>query len=115
MEIWVEFDSHSSKFRISPEPAYVKRGSPVSWRFRADNLSDSARIRWNVYFNDGTPFGVKTAILSTLSGQIAGQHVAATGIVFADETGDYKYGVRAVDLSSGKTLGDDDPTLKVSD
>jgi hypothetical protein len=112
MEIWVEFNS--GKFRTSPDPAIVPRGTPIVWRFRADNAAETARIRWMVYFDRGTPFGDKSPpFATTLSGQVAGQHSAATTIAFADNPGDYKYGVRAEDASSGKQLGDDDPMIVV--
>lgn len=112
MEIWVEFDS--GKFRTSPDPAIVPRGAPIMWRFRADNLTETARIRWIVYFEHGNPFGDKSPrFIGTLSGQAARQHSAATGIAFADNPGDYKYGVRAEDALNGQRLGDDDPMIVV--
>jgi hypothetical protein len=115
MEIWVEFDRLTAKFRTSPEPATVKRGTPVKWRFRTDNSQETARIRWSVYFKpESNPFGYQRPIFSTLSGEADGQHSATTGIVFADTPGDYKYGVRAEDMSTEKELGNDDPWLKVS-
>jgi hypothetical protein len=114
MEIWVEFDSSTKKFRTMPDPAIVSKGTPVNWRFRTDNTEGPARIRWSVYFHNGSPFGTYTIDIPTFSGRITGQHIALTATMFADDPGDYKYGVKAENASTGALLGEDDPKLEVT-
>jgi len=112
MEIWVEFDGEKRKFNISPEPAVAKRGTPVMWRFQANNLSTVPQIRWVIHFGSSSPFGALNT-LTTKSSESAGQHTAATGPTPTDVVGDHKYAVRAVDPSTEDKLGDDDPYLRV--
>jgi hypothetical protein len=112
MEIWVEFDSSIRKFRVSPNPAIVKRGTSITWRFRADNFSGPG-ILWTVYFDQGTPFA--QSMFTTGSAISNGQHTGATTAKSADKPGDYKYGVRAQDSSTKNKLGDEDPILRVQE
>jgi hypothetical protein len=110
MEIWVEFDGN--QFRISPDPAVVNSGTPVIWKFQSNTLSNQ-RIRWEVYFSRGSPFHDQGDRFTTTTTRTFGQHAGATGAMSADDPGDYKYGVRAIDLPSRMLLGDDDPYLEV--
>ena len=111
MEIWVNFDV--GKFTIAPDPATVKVGTPVVWRFLA-NQSAPERIRWTVYFHHGSPFRVQPAEFVTTTQFSGGQHTGATGAVIPDDAGDYKYGVRAEDAHTQNKLGDEDPTDRKS-
>ena len=112
MEIWVEFDGE--KWVVSPDPAIVSRGAPIRWRFRSVSLS-VPQVLWTIYFAHGSsPFTSRATQLATTTLNIAGQHTGATGTMTAAEPGDYKYGVRAQDLSNQNTLGDDDPHLVVT-
>jgi len=121
VEVWIEFEY--GKWRISPDPARIKRGSQLVWRFRGDGI-DARRVRWTIYFTQLHPLtlgGVGSAIsgerlsIPTETFQLPeGQHVGVSPIVTADTAGDYKYGVRLEDLDEGKDLGDEDPLLIVT-
>lgn len=120
MEIWIEFEQ--GKWRVSPDPARIPRGSHLLWRFRGDSLT-ARRVRWTIYFAQGNPFvfGGGDAALSAERLAIPtetfrlpeGQHVGVSPIITADAPGDYKYGVRLEDLDEGKELGNEDPLLIV--
>ena len=111
MEIWVSFDF--GKFTVTPDPATVKAGTPLIWRFRS-NLAVQDRVRWTVYFYHGSPFRFEPKEISTTTQSAAGQHAGATGTMVPDDPGDYKYGVRAEDAFKQNILGDDDPRLIVT-
>jgi hypothetical protein len=114
VEIWVDFDGVTKKFTTHPQNAEVKVGTPVLWRFRSNNLSNVARVRWIVSFKNGSPFGDQGSRFTTVSRVSGAQHTGATGSNTADTEGDYKYEVRAEDASKkGETLGEEDPKLKV--
>jgi len=110
MEIWVEFNGKD--WRTTPDPAVVKRGELVSWRFQANGVHNRP-IRWLIYFDKRSPFGRQGNRLSTTTVPRSDQHVGMTEAKAADEPGEYKYGVRAEDLQEEVTLGDDDPRLIV--
>lgn len=121
VEVWIEFEH--GKWRISPDPARIKRGSQLLWRFRGDGI-DARRVRWTIYFTQVHPLtlgGVGSAIsggrlsIPTETFQLPeGQHVGVSPIVTVDMAGDYKYGIRLEDLDEGKDLGDEDPHLIVT-
>jgi hypothetical protein len=111
MEIWVEFDG--AKWSFSPDPAVVSRGTPIMWRFRSIALS-IPQVLWTVYFTHGSPFRSQGTQFTTTTANFVGQHTGTTGSVTADDPGEYKYGVRAQDVSNQSTLGDDDPRLVVT-
>ena len=118
MEISVEFDGR--RWRYSPDPAIVDRGTLISWKFQNTTLTTPA-IRWTAYFVHGSPFraqGIRffTTTLPTLrqqAGRIVAVHAGITVAVTAYDPGDYKYGVRAEDTMNRVGLGDDDPRLIV--
>jgi hypothetical protein len=67
-------------------------------------------LRATFYFPGESPFDWRTREL----------HVAASSSAIAlsqrvTKSGDYKYGVRVVDASSGREIGDDDPYIHVTD
>jgi hypothetical protein len=109
----VEFDGAYKKFTTYPQHAEVKVGTPLLWRFRSNNISNIARVRWIVSFKQNSPFGDQGSRFITVSRVSDEQHTAATGSSTADAEGDYKYEVRAEDVSQEKTLGEEDPYLKV--
>jgi hypothetical protein len=110
MEIWVLFDK--GKVTFMPDPAIVERGTPVVWRFQASGINPS-RLRWEVYFDNKSPFRGLGKLLITDTASSSGQHAGASGGRTADVPGDFKYGVRVVDTVARKTLSDDDPRLIV--
>ena len=118
MEIWVEFQN--KEWRISPDPAKVKLGTPVSWRFRATGLG-VRRVKWTVVFhkspfkhspkaNPGGPFVVSTETIPNENGQ----HIGTSPTTIADTPGDYKYDVRAENGENAEPLGNEDPYLSVA-
>jgi hypothetical protein len=112
MEIWVEFQD--GKWRTSPDPAKVKLGAPIAWRFRADQLA-VGRAKWSVHF-DKSPFtaagGSFTLSTSTTQDE-NGQHAGTSPIIDARKPGDYKYSLLAQDADTEETLGSEDPRLIV--
>lgn len=114
MEIWVEFDG--AKWSFSPDPAVVSRGTLITWRFRSVALAvpQIPQILWTVYFAHGSPFGTQGTQFFTTTANFPGQQTGTTGSVVAIDPGDYKYGVRAQNLSNKNMLGDDDPRLVVT-
>ena len=111
MEIWVSYDGQ--QFKFTPDRARVKVGTPVIWRFQADQLR-IASTRWTVFFQKGSPFLVKSNEFSTTTSNDLGQQTGATEPLIADTPGDYKYGVRAEDAATQVLLGEDDPYLIVT-
>jgi hypothetical protein len=111
MEIWVTLDG--AKFTISPDPATVKVGTPVIWRFLANQLAPE-RIRWTAYFHHGSPFRLQPIEFTTTTQLSSGQHAGATGAAVPEDPKDYKYGVRAENAQTQFKLGDEDPTLIVT-
>jgi len=110
MEICVEFDG--TKWAFSPDPAVVDIGTSVTWKLQANALSPP-QIRWTVYFDHGSPFRTQGTQFITTTLLTSNQHIGTTAAMSADDPGDYKYGVRAEDLSNQIILGDDDPRLVV--
>lgn len=110
MEIKVKFDH--GKFTFLPDPAIVRRGTLVNWRFQANGLP-FPQLEWVVYFNEGSPFRGQGAQIVVDTPAVDGQHIGTSPEMSADDPGDYKYGVRVVDATNQQTLGDDDPRLIV--
>lgn len=118
MEIWVEF--LDGKWRISPDPAEVKHGMPVLWRFRAEGLG-AHRVRWSVHFKKspfkpqpGSAAGGPFTIATETTQNENGQHTGSSSSTNTDNRpGDYKYDVRAQDAETDETLGNEDPRLIV--
>ena len=111
MEIWVTFAG--GKFTITPDPARVRVGTPIVWRFLA-HQSSPENIRWTVYFSNNSPFFFPTTEIITNTHSIDGQHTGATGAVAPQHPGEYKYGVRTENPQNQETMGDDDPQLVVT-
>src|SRR5579871_46421 len=108
MEIKISFDA--GKFHTSPDPAQVRQGESVTWRFVA--TKPDAPLEWMLYFTHGSPFGGQSSVLFTET-KFDGSHSGITEKLSADHPGDYKYGIRLVDSSKHSILGDDDPRLVV--
>ena len=112
-----------TKFIVTPDPVNVLVGEPVFWEFVSD--LPIYNILWEIYFQGGEPFGQG---LSNLKANTIGAHSTPLGAVgpiarpthlglspsaVASKPGDYKYGIRAMDMDSNQLLGDDDPYLMV--
>jgi hypothetical protein len=119
MEIWIEFNK--GKWRVSPDPARIPRGTPLQWRFRGDGLNAS-HVLWTIYFAQGHPFtGVERRGISDGPFAFAAEtfrlpdqrHVGTSPVITADVPGQYKYGVRLENLDEDRELGDEDPLLIV--
>jgi len=111
MEIRVSFDGRN--FKISPDPARVKAGTLVKWRFHANHLGFD-RILWTVFFHHGSPFQFQADEFTTTTQSDQGQHTGTTDEMAPDTPGDYKYGVRSEDARTQHRLGEDDPRLLVT-
>jgi hypothetical protein len=94
--------------KVQPEHLRVKVGGDVTWRMAVSELLPPLRATF--YFRGPSPFDWTTRELDVAAstGAIALSQRAAT-------SGDYKYGVRVVEASSGREIGDDDPYLHVTD
>lgn len=120
MEIWIEFND--GKWRITPDPAKIKRGTPILWRFKADNLN-ARLVRWTIHFDNRHPFAIIANRRPALATRLAiatetfrlpdGQHVGTSPTIATDEAGHYKYSVRSEDIDEERTLGEEDPMLIV--
>lgn len=107
---------------VEPDPVEVLVGEPLYWEFVS--TGPQPRIRWEVYFQRGSPFsaGIKSLTAQTVFSYVPpGPLVPNLGImhyglspsVVATTPGDYKYGVRAEDADTGVPIADDDPRLIV--
>jgi hypothetical protein len=110
MEIKVTFDH--GRLTFSPDPAIVRRGTLVSWRFQTNELP-FPQLQWVVYFNKGSPFRDQGDQFITDTPVFGGKHIVTSPEMSADDPGDYKYGVRVVNSANQHELGDDDPRLIV--
>ncbi|MEK6283257.1 MAG: hypothetical protein AABN95_23110 [Acidobacteriota bacterium] len=101
---------------IAPDHAVVKLGEPVQWCFSSSDESVN-RIRWTVYFDQGSPFPAGQASFSAesvVSNNRPLGHIVHSGQlppVLAIK--DYKYGVKAENPARQEILADDDPRLLV--
>jgi hypothetical protein len=100
--------------RTEPERAVVSLGETVRWVVRAGGNGVKS-IEWQVYFNHGSPFKERSLKMTTEEGSENGEapHAGVIDAGEAQQPGEYKYGVRAVDTSTNQELSDDDPFLIV--
>jgi len=120
VEIWIEFNRGGR--RVSPDPARVRLGAPLWWRFRCDDIY-ARRLRWTIYFTKGHPFAFggdpsaivpSSLVFATETFRLTDrQHVGTSPVITADVPGEYKYGVRLEDLDENREIGDEDPFLEV--
>lgn len=111
MEVWVSLVG--GKFTILPDPARVSVGTPVTWRFQTNGLTNPL-VRWTVSFPTHSPFKSSLKEFTTTTQLSGGQHAGATGAMAPDSPGDYKYDVRVEDARTQTQLGNDDPHLIVT-
>jgi hypothetical protein len=112
--------------QIQPDPAVVPVGDTVIWQLRYFDSDDP--IQMTVYFDHGTPFkNWRSRSVETKQkdkeqrddkhdGEKQQEGGVSEGTIDggkADETGDYKYGVRLLNARTKVPLSDDDPWLKV--
>jgi hypothetical protein len=101
---------------IEPDPAYVRVGSTVEWRLSFDENYPHA-VEWTVYFGRATPFTEKAWKAVTGRQTVPpspARHEEYIAAGTANESGEYKYGVRTINANTGETLSDDDPILIVT-
>lgn len=110
----IEITGIVGRTRTVPERAVVALGETVRWIVRAAGNGVKS-IEWQVYFRQGSPFKERSLKMTTEAGSENGQapHAGVIDAGEAQQPGEYKYGVRAVDASTSKELGDDDPFLIV--
>jgi hypothetical protein len=102
----VVFDGRS--LRAAPDPAEVRAGTEVVWRFRS-LLQSHAPVRWIIRFDRGSPFRDDHFVASaTLDKE------AETKPETPEDPGEWKYSIQLRDVASGKDLADEDPILKVT-
>jgi len=108
---------------VQPDPVQVLVGEPLYWEFVS--ALPNQRIKWDVYFQKGAPFGqalnnltAETALAPDESVERSGPfpnptHYGLSPSVVPTTPGEYKYGVRAQDVRTQHMLADDDPLLIV--
>ena len=97
---------------ISPDPATVKVGERVVWRMSFSEREMSERLKWTIYFENGRhPFETLPEGSWSIEADSAQESEFTCGP--ATTPGDYKYGVRVENASTGAQLSDDDPRLIV--
>ena len=106
--------NHELLIRAIPGVVFVPRWMRISWRVEQE-IPLPNPLRWEVYFDHGSPFHnrKKPAVIDTEPSNDNGRHSGETKPERAEEDGDYKYGVRVIDLKGDKVLSDDDPYLIV--
>lgn len=105
--------------RTSPERAEVAAGETVQWLIEV--VGGTRAIRWEVYFQGRSPFrqrayNIRTEVrVSFPQGPRPEEavHIGRIDAGEANEPGEYKYGVRAVDDATRAALSDDDPYIIV--
>jgi hypothetical protein len=88
---------------VSPDVVSVVVGTVVIWAIQA--TEPLGPIEATIYFGRRSPFQEKS-----LKGVFETSHVIQEA---TEHTGDFKYGVKAEQVSSRKTLGDVDPWIRV--
>ncbi len=109
----IEITGIVGRTRTEPERAVVALGETVRWVIRA-GATGVKSVEWQVYFSHGSPFKERSWKLTTEGG--SENDAAHAGVIDAGEAqqpGEYKYGVRAVDASTNQEISDDDPFLIV--
>jgi len=105
--------------RTEPEKAEVAVGEHVSWSIEVRGRTPS--VGWEIYFENDSPFRRRSYRVATTMrvsqtyppSDEAAIHVGEVDAGTAEEPGEYKYGVRASDDSTGRILSDDDPYIIV--
>lgn len=97
----------NEELTVVPAKAIVRLGTEIRWIFTA--VDDTRDVKFDLYFAHGTP-------LPWTERTTIAKHDGPTNMVIggrAQTDGDYKYGIRASDATSGNQLADDDPYLVV--
>lgn len=91
---------------VLPDPAVVIKGTLVEWHIAV--LPQLPPIEFELYFADRSPthWSRKRMALPRHS-------VPKVISAVADDSGEFKYGVKAIDLDSKQVIADDDPYLIV--
>jgi hypothetical protein len=105
--------------RTEPSKAEVAVGEHVKWSIQVTGRTRS--VGWEIYFENKSPFRRQSYRLATAvqvpltfpPSDEAAVHVGEVDAGAAEEPGEYKYGVRATDDSTGRVLNDDDPYIIV--
>jgi len=102
--------------KVQPDPALVKVGDNVIWELSLASDRDLVSAEWVIYFRDKNPFNransIEWGLLTEATG--ADEHKLMFDAGPTREPGDFKYGVRIMNVKTGKQLSDDDPRLIVS-
>ncbi len=121
----VQFTASGTGFSI-PETVTVPLNAKVQWIITDEQVSRSSReyrngLIFRLYFERGSPFKWDTQNTTVFyppppSGRTALQYqpiAQALAEGQTEEKGDFKYGVRAIDNSSGVVIFEEDPRLIV--
>jgi hypothetical protein len=118
----IQITGRLGETKITPERAEVTVGETVLWAIEvsAGNFRAPA-VRWDVYFQDAIPFkrppiSITSRLHDTFREISPREHRAYTAVINAgqaEEPGEYKYGIRAIDTLTGLALSDDDPYIVV--
>lgn len=111
LQINVTYDSRFNSLHY-PDIVWVARGDIVTWSFAVEGLVYST-LNWTIYFQDNTPFASRDRKFTVATGRTAQGHRGFTTPQFADQNGDYKYGIRLEIEGQDEPLADDDPILVV--
>lgn len=108
--------------KISPDRAEVEIGEPVRWLIEVDagtrpiSALTVPAVAWRIYFKGFSPFQQRSYDVTTEVDFDARQQLVHRAVIDAgeaNEPGDYKYGVRAVNPETRQALSDDDPYIVV--
>jgi hypothetical protein len=94
---------------VSPDPAVVDQGMVIEWYFLVEPGLPTLDLE--VYFSKGSPTGWPRRRTKA----DRSQHGSTSSVIeaVAEEPGEYKYGVRAIEHATEEVIADDDPYLIV--
>lgn len=121
-EPWREGKSWHARplVRAIPEIAVVRRGTEVHWQINnvLPKQYQFPVLRWEIYFDNrspftrkGDPFAIETGLI--WNSEKESRHSGTVNAGTADEDGEFKYGIRVIDVRGSNLLSDEDPMLVI--
>lgn len=121
----IKITYYKQLLRVVPYRIGVPLGEEILWDFESDLIYPRPTIRGSrfggqlhvnslrliIYFEDSTPF--KKSSLTFVSQSSTGSHSMEIKAGPTAKRGDYKYGVRLIDVITDTELEDEDPYLIV--
>jgi hypothetical protein len=120
--MYIRITGRLGQTRTDPERAEVEVGETVQWSIEVTSRTRHVpSVAWEVYFDHASPFrqrsySVTTAVQVPLGDpprDEEGVYIGRMEAGEANEPGEYKYGVRAVNEATRQALSDDDPYIIV--